>query len=366
MMKKTLILFLALQLNIALAGPVIKVLNTYTFDFINMTLATQIVPLNNGGYIVQKYGHVIAIFDQNGKFEREIEIAPMTPIYQKGVQLKDGRILFIDSESYMTIYDEKLNKLSEHQIPAEYPWGPCMTENGKLVFGTYRDDQIVIMDKLGNFSSIDEAGIKLKTPVCLANNMATIMSGSGTLSIIDLNKDDAQVVYQDNFKYIDDSFKVINNKINFLTGDAKYIIDPKTLKSEKFYHANLGEFIGVDYFNDGRYVVIASVQDENTRKYYSQIKVYSPHGEKIGSMTEMNTGGTATPEVKIIDDKYILTNHCASSLFLYEFTDQLYERDRIKTPVWLCDSFTDLADGSIATDGYRNGDNTVFQIKIEN
>lgn len=363
-MKKILYVFLGLYLNQALSAPHLNVVSHYTFPFEEMTLVTQVVPLINGGYIVQKYGRIISLFNAQGALIKENEIGLVFPLYQTGTQLSDGRILFINTNSIATVFDENLNQIGEYEIPAQYPWAPCMTDNGKLVFATYRENAIVVMNKNGKFSRVDDVGIRLKKTYCLENNKVMTMSGEGLLSLIDLNDENSEIIFQKEYSFVENTLKVLEGKAHFLTDSALTILDMRSLEEQNWPNPQIEKFVGIDYFKDGRYALISSGRDIETGSYNSRLVVYSNGGEKLSSTMELETGASMNPQVKIINDRFIVTNHCSYNIVLYDFNETLIEVDRLPVAEWLCDTAVTLASGDLVFHGFSGQSRSVYQVKL--
>ena len=275
-MKKLLCLCLGLYLNHAAAAPHLELVKKHISDFINMALITQLFPLNDGGYIVQRYGHLVARYDSNSELIKEIDLGTDNYIYQKGMQLKDGRIVFIDDSSMISFYDMDLNKISQVYVPREYLWAPCEINNGKLVFGTYNEELMVVMNNEGKLTEIGNLGNHLRKTFCV-DNQAMVMSENGTLSIVDLEQDEPKLIYQKDFNYINKSISLKNQKLNFLTYEGLNIVDPKTFIEGFWPNDQIRQYDGVEYFSDGRYVLINTVRNDQGN-YDSKLQVYSKEG----------------------------------------------------------------------------------------
>lgn len=359
-MKKIIYLCFGLFLNQLSAAPHLELVNHYSFDFINWSLSTQLMSLQDGGYIVQKYGTIISRFDAKGTLIKELEIGLIHPIYQTGTQLKDGRIVFINDLSVGTFFDSELNKLADFDIPAVYPFAPCILDNGKLIFGTYNDEAIHIMDKNGKFTKVTGLGKNLRETHCLKDNRAMVMSAGGLFNVFDFNGAEARNLFQKNYSYIEDSLEIVGDEAYFLSGASLTTVNLNNFKEENFPNPNIKEFSGVDYFSDGRYAVISSVQD---KAYLSELTLYTKQGEKVATVIEKKTGGTVSSPVEIINDQFIITNHCANSIVLYD--SQLDELNRFPSEEWLCHDPVVLSSGNeFIMTGFRDDFHGVFQMRV--
>lgn len=360
MMKKILGLALSLVLNQAFALPHLELVSHYDFDFVNWSLVTQLMPLQDGGYIVQKYGQIISQFDAQGTLVRELEIGLVYPLYQKGTQLKDGRIVFINTNATVTFFDPQLNKLADYKLPVTYSFAPCLLDNGKLVFGTYNENKIVMMDTTGSFSTANVLGKDLRETQCLSDNRVAVMSDGGLLNVFDLSSREVKNLFQKQYQFVQNSLKIINGTAKFLTTEGLTILNLNNWQETSWPNPNLKEFAGVDYFHDGRYVVVNSVPG---KAYDTEVTLFSKTGEKLGNVIEKKTGASIDSPVKIINDQQIVTNHCANHIVLYD--DQLNELNRYPTEEWLCNDPIVLASGhEFIMAGYRDGFHRVYQMKI--
>lgn len=315
--------------------------NIHYFDFINWSLVTQVFPLNNGGYVVQKYGRFITLFDSKGKLVKEVEAGVMSPLYQKGTQLKDGRLIFINDQSLASLYDEQLNLLEEFTLPASYVWAPCETENGKMIFPTFRDGKVLIKNS-SSFSSVTGVGSRMRSVSCLTNNRFILNSLEGLMSVVDVSSDEPKILFQKNFNAFENSFKVVNGNAHFMSSEGLVILNLQDFSTEVYPTPELEEFSGIDYFSNGNYVTIEAIRNSEG-KYYSQINLYEKSGKKLSSDIQKNTGASAEMPITVVKDQFIITDHCSSDVVLYD--QNLVELDRQKTNVWLCSQAIQLTNG---------------------
>lgn len=321
----------------------LELVSVHEFDFINWALATQVVPLKDGGHVVQKYGRLLTLIDEKGNVVKEIEAGALRPLYQKGTQLRDGRLIFINDASDATIYDKNLNVVEEFKLPAEYVWAPCEAENGKMIFPTFRDDVVLIRDgkKITELAGVGE---RIRKASCLKDNRFMMINDSGLMTIADVSADEPKVLFQKAIGATEATMKVKGDKAYFLTGQGLVVFDLKTFSSEMFPNPELEEFSGVDYFTNGNYVTIEAFRNE-AGYYDSKIILYSKLGKKLATDLMKRTGASIEMPVRIVDDKYIVTDFCSDLVVLYD--QSLKELNRYEVKKWLCSDVLPTKNGFV-------------------
>ena len=345
----SLLIFLVLNLK-TLSAARLEIISEHNLEFINMALVNQTIALNDGRYIVQKYGKTLSLFNEHGKIIREIEFPRKQKIYHKGLQLNDGSLLFITDKSEIFIFSQDLEITANYYLPLRHPYSPCQLDNGLLAYRAWGDKNIFVYNGNELAYTIKTAAFAEDKAYCFQNKFVNFAK-SDILEVFELTHQGSHKVASMELKGVLTNSIVFNDKyLRFLRANTKYELNIEAIQLKKDMGTyNQNEANATQYFKDGSYITSRYIKYED--KYISILELHDKTGKLIREIEYKNSGAQAKMPFTILKDKYVLSPHCYGRVSLYDRNLNLL--DELPSAYMSCTAFIELDNGRVILSGIQ-------------